>query len=108
MQAHTHERVVTQGANKRRIGLLVGIFNDMVEVSHRLVGMDHESERDFTQLAASLCNQGKCPGRKQNGGSACSGGAEFYSDLISQNHLRAPAPETSGPEGVGCWIDCRT
>ena len=43
---------VVQRAHKRRIGFLVGIFDHVIEVSHRLVRMDNKSEGDFTQFGS--------------------------------------------------------
>src|SRR5271157_4007332 len=50
MQAQTNQRMGVQRAHKRRIGSLVGVFDDMVEVPHRLVRVDDKSEGDFAQF----------------------------------------------------------
>ena len=50
MQAQVNAWMRVQRAHKRRIGFLVGIFDDVIEVSHRLVRMNDKSERDFTQF----------------------------------------------------------
>jgi hypothetical protein len=39
-----------QSANKWRIGFLVGVFDHVIEVTHRLVRMDDKSEGNFTQF----------------------------------------------------------
>jgi hypothetical protein len=44
MQAQANARMSIQRADKRRIGFLVGIFDHVIEVSHRLVRMDNKSE----------------------------------------------------------------
>ena len=40
VQAHAHFRMRVQRFHKRAIGFLVGVFDDVVEVSNRLVRMD--------------------------------------------------------------------
>ena len=52
MQAQANARMLVQRAHKGRIGFLVGIFDHVIEVSHRLVRMDDKSERDFTQFCS--------------------------------------------------------
>ena len=50
VQAQADARMRVQRAHKWRIGFLVGVFDHVIEVPHRLVRMNNESERNFTQF----------------------------------------------------------
>ena len=49
MQAQRNLRVKKERFRKWAVRFLVGFFNDVVEVSHRLVRVDNQSEVNFTQ-----------------------------------------------------------
>jgi hypothetical protein len=41
--------MLEEGLHEGGVSLLVSFLDDVVEVSHRLVGMDYQSERNFVQ-----------------------------------------------------------
>jgi hypothetical protein len=49
MQAKADTRMLEEGLHEGRVSPLVSFFDDMVEVPNGLVGMDHQSKRNFVQ-----------------------------------------------------------
>ncbi len=48
--------MLEESLHERSISALVSFFDDVIEVPHRLVGMDYQSERNFIQGCYSfLC-----------------------------------------------------
>ena len=41
--------MLEEDLRKGQVRLLISFFDNVVEVSHRLMGMDHESKEDFIQ-----------------------------------------------------------
>jgi hypothetical protein len=49
MQAQPDPWMLEENLRKGQVTLPISFFNNVVEVSHRLMGMDDESKEDFIQ-----------------------------------------------------------
>jgi hypothetical protein len=49
MQADPNGGISEEVSNKGRIGFLISFLNDVIKISHRLVGMDDQGKQDFIQ-----------------------------------------------------------
>jgi hypothetical protein len=54
MQVQPDTRMLEEDLYERRIGPSVSFFDDLVKVSHGLVGVDYESERNLVQIKDSF------------------------------------------------------
>ena len=49
MEAEPDARMLEEDLHEGRVSPLVSLFDDVVEISHGLVGMDYQSEPNFVQ-----------------------------------------------------------